>query len=112
MEISASRNFLVRWMARFGLGAKGALYTLFGVLAFMAAFEIGGERNEGVTRNGVLEHIKRWPAGEILLGLLAAGLICYSIWRIIECIHPAHSQGNKWPRRFRYLFSGLTYLLI
>jgi hypothetical protein len=97
-------------IARIGLVAKGIIYLVLGCLAFMAAFEIGGQEDTAANRKGVFHAIKEAPGGLWLLILLSAGLICYSVWRGIEAL----SKNNqlKWSKRLRYLFSGLTYLSV
>jgi uncharacterized membrane protein HdeD (DUF308 family) len=85
------------------------VYILLGILAFMAAFELGGKGNSDATRTGTLQFMKELPAGEFLLIVLAVGLFCYSIWRVIEAFH-TRSDKKGWGKRLRYLFSGLTYL--
>lgn len=108
---TAARPLLHR-MARAGLTAKGIVYVLLGALAFLAAFEIGGQRNRDASRGGVFRMIMDWPAGKWLLVLLAAGLVCYSAWRFIEAFSPHSSAHKKWLKRGRYLFSGLAYLSV
>jgi hypothetical protein len=99
----------IRRVAQTGLIAKGVVYVLLGVLAFMAAFELGGKGNKDATQTGTLRFVKDLPAGEILLIVVAAGLICYAFWRGIQTFR---SDGEKksWSKRLRYFFSGLTYL--
>jgi hypothetical protein len=96
------------YLARTGLIAKGIVYVLIGVLAFMAAFELGGE-NESPGRTGVFGRIQDWPAGNALLLLLAAGLLCYTGWRLVEAVQP-EGEKKDWKKRLRYVFSGLAYL--
>jgi hypothetical protein len=95
-------------IARVGLTAKGVVYLILGILAFMAAFELGGQSDSDANRKGVFNFIKDGPAGIGLLVLLCAGLVCYSIWRVVEAF--ARNSQLKWPKRLRYLFSGLAYL--
>lgn len=97
-------------MAQAGLTAKGVVYVLLGLLAFMAAFELGSQGdNENATQTGTLRFIKDWPAGNVLLIIMAIGIFCYSIWRGIEIFH-VDNDKKGWAKRLRYLFSGLSYL--
>jgi hypothetical protein len=100
-------------MARTGLFAKGLVYLTLGILAFMAAFEIGGQKDSETDRSGVFSFLKDAPAGSVLLGLLTIGLVCYSAWRIIQTITVSEKDNRKkWSKKLRYLFSGLTYLSV
>lgn len=98
-------------IARIGLIAKGIVYVILGALAFMAAFEIGGQSNQDTNKAGVFNSIKDFPGGIILLVLLAAGLVCYSIWRMIQTFS-GHDPDVKLSKRVRYFFSGVIYLLL
>lgn len=78
-----TNNFTKR-VAEIGLVAKGSVYVLLGLLAFMAAFELNGRSNQTATQSGALAYVKNLPAGEALLVAVVAGLLCYSCWRIIQ----------------------------
>ncbi|MGZ8536671.1 MAG: DUF1206 domain-containing protein [Flavisolibacter sp.] len=113
MSIALKQNTWIDKMARTGMIAKGIVYVILGNLAFMAAFEIGGTSDEDANSTGVFTSIKEAPAGIALLALLAAGLICYSVWRVIQSFtYDDDKKEKKWPKRARYLFSGLSYLAL
>jgi hypothetical protein len=40
------------------------------------------------------------------------GLVCYSTWRGIQAFYNPKNEEKKWPKRLRYLFSGLSYLAL
>lgn len=97
--------------ARIGLTAKGIVYSLIGILTFMAAFEIGSGDDKG-GKSQALQWIKEQPFGQVLLGLIALGLLCYSIWRLVEAFLDTEDKGNDAKGlavRSRYVFSGLVY---
>lgn len=102
----------VKPVARAGLIAKGIVYFLLGFLAFMAAFEIGGQSNENVDKKGVFDLVES-TGGKLLLGLLAAGLLCYTVWRVTHAViisRRSDDTKKKVPHIIRYIFSGLIYL--
>lgn len=103
MEIN-EQNKTVTHMARIGLVAKGVVYLVLGALAFMAAFEIAGRQEDNANRSGTFEWIRQ-NGGAPLLAVLAAGLICYTAWRLVQ----AFSKDKKMRKRLRYIFSGLAY---
>jgi hypothetical protein len=112
MRLSAANNDWVEKLARVGLSAKGLVYILVGVLAFMAAFEIAGHSNEEADRNGALVFLRDSPGGKVLLALLMFGLFCYSSWRTIEgfAVKPYHKKD--WGKKLKYWASALAYLTI
>ncbi|WP_299760549.1 DUF1206 domain-containing protein [uncultured Pontibacter sp.] len=98
--------------ARFGLSAKGVVYCLVGIIAFMAAFEIGGQSTGSTQKSSILKTIQDLPAGNVLLGIVALGLLCYAIWRFIQAVNDTEDKGSGAKgvaKRLRYIFSGLVY---
>jgi hypothetical protein len=102
----------VKNMARFGLTAKGVVYCLVGILAFMAAFEIGGKSEQGSDKSGVFQFILEQSYGRFLLAIIALGLLCYTIWRFIQAFKDTENKGDNAKGigvRIRYAFSGVVY---
>ena len=103
------------WVKRFakvGLTAKGIVYCLIGALAFMAAFELGGNGADDSGKTGAFRFVMEATYGQILLALIALGLLCYSIWRLISAIKDTEHKGTDAKGiavRLRYAFSGLVY---
>ncbi|MDQ4139530.1 MAG: DUF1206 domain-containing protein [Bacteroidota bacterium] len=99
--------------ARLGLTAKGIVYCLVGIMAFMAAFEIGGKSIQDTDKAGIFQFIQHQPFGKVLLGLIAIGLLCFTIWRFIEAFLDTEHKGKNAKgigRRLGYVFSGIVYL--
>lgn len=99
-------------VARAGLFFKGVVYLLLGILAFRAAFHLGGESVRHADKAGVFDLVYRQNGGRFMLAVIAAGLICYCYWRLIEAfsnrkIHSDPTRGLA--RSGRYLISGLIY---
>lgn len=102
----------IKSIARAGLIAKGIVYCLLGLLAFMAAFHIGGTSSSDADKKGVFSFVQQQPGGRVLLALIAVGLFCYCIWRFISAFRNREGEERKklWGRRIRYTISGLIYL--
>lgn len=97
-------------IARTGYAAKGTVYGITGVLTFMAAFNLGGEK---ASKLEVLEFLDKQPFGNILLLILGLGLICYSIWRFIQSISDPEGIGDDKKakvKRTAFFVSGCIYL--
>ncbi|SDJ78604.1 protein of unknown function [Catalinimonas alkaloidigena] len=98
--------------ARFGVAAKGVVYCLVGILAAMAATGNGGQTTG---KSGVFKTILAQPFGQILLGLVAFGLLGYVTWRFIQAIKDPNNKGNDAKgiaTRLGYAFSGVVYLAL
>lgn len=79
-------------MARLGFSAKGVLYGIVGLLAFLAAIGEGG----GVTdSDGAIKAIMGQPFGHTMLLVLAVGLFGYAAWRILEGIVDSEGRGTE-----------------
>ena len=98
-------------LARFGYVAKGFVYGAIGILALMAAFSVGGGQTTGTT--GALHAIARQPFGQILLLLIAIGLVGYALWRLIQAFNDPEDKGSDAKgifARLGYAMSGLAYV--
>jgi hypothetical protein len=69
--------------ARLGYAVRGLIFAIIGVLALLAA---GGGQKQAVGTQGALELLLAQPFGRALLWLVAAGLFCFAIWRVIQAI--------------------------
>lgn len=96
-------------LARFGYAAKGVVYIIVGILAFQAAFNWGGR----VTGSkGAFRTIAAQPFGNVLLFIVAIGLLGYVVWRFVEAFRdPEHNDSgiSAFGRRASYFVSGLIY---
>lgn len=108
----------VALIAKVGLVTKGVVYCLLGVLAFMAAFNINGQSTNDTDKRGVLDFLDKQTGGQVLLGIVALGLACYTIWRIIQFVRvlKGDDENNKKSKKvvkgIRYIFSAIGYGLL
>ena len=96
-------------LARFGYASNGAVYFLVGLLAVQAAFGPGGNKTG---TEGALVTLVQQPFGQVLLGLLAFGLVSYAMWRFVEAINDPENKGNDIKgiaTRLSYVANGLAY---
>lgn len=98
-----------------GFFTKGVVYVLIGALTFMAAFGLGGDI---ASTDGVVHFLLELPFGKILGGIVALGLIAYSLWRIYQMLLRPGKINDK-PKdlkdgftRFRYFYSAVFYGII
>ena len=82
----------VEGIARFGYAAKGVVYIVMGVLAVLAAVEAGG--GSTTDQNGAFQTIEEAPFGQVLLGVVAAGLVGYVLWRSIQALADPDGEGT------------------
>lgn len=102
----------LKWWARMGYASRGVVYLIIGSLALASAFGQGGE-NTG--SKGALLTLMQQPMGEVLLVLMAVGLLGYSIWRLIQAIGDADHHGMSFKGgvvRGGLLISGVTHLFL
>ena len=94
----------VERLARMGYAARGTVYVIVGIIAAQAA---RGER--GVTdQRGVFAEILSRPGGKFMLGILAVGLIGFSVWRFVEAgLDPENDGGAK---RALFALSGAIHV--
>lgn len=80
----------VERLARIGYAAKAVVYIVIGLLAFGAM----SSRGETPDSEGAMAAILRQPFGKALLVIIAAGLIGYALWRIIEAFVDPRRKGE------------------
>lgn len=105
----------IKPVAKIGLAAKGTVYCLVGLLAFMSAFGIGGQTSEKTDKEDVFKLIMEQPAGRVILAIVALGLLAYAVWRFVQTFLDTEDKGSKIKgiaNRLSYFASGLTYLLL
>lgn len=80
---------IVRGIARFGYAARGLVYLVVGGLAMEAALEL--EEAEDI--RGAMRAIVEQQFGvPVLLGI-AAGLLAYSVWRVVQSLLDVDGHG-------------------
>ena len=102
-------------LATAGLCAKGAVYVLMGILTAMAAFRFLGKSSESADQSGVFQFLSQQTGGKIILAILAVGLACYVIWRMIQAFSDSEHKGSDKKGlaiRARYFLSGVAYALL
>lgn len=105
---------LVKRLAQIGLAAKGVVYCLLGLLALVAALELGrGTRD--ISRKEVFLFIEELFLGKVLLLAVSAGLACYCAWRLLQALTDTEGRGAGIKGiiyRVRYASSGGFYGLL
>lgn len=91
-------------LARTGYAAKGVVYLVVGGLAVQGIAEGGSE--------GALAEIAKRPFGNLLLSLVALGLLAYSLWRLVQGLVDPENEGDDVGavgKRVGYIASGIVY---
>jgi Domain of Unknown Function (DUF1206) len=99
----------VERLARLGYVAKGVVYAVIGFLALREALGAGGQT---IDPTGAMQSIGTQPFGGIMLALLALGLACYALWKVVQGITDADGKGSDAHgivRRVAYVGSGVIH---
>ena len=94
---------------KIGIITKGIVYSLLGILTFLASIGYGGKISG---KNEVILFLEDQVLGNILLILLSVGLFCYSYWKLYSAFLDGKNEGtDKFgiTKRIGYFFSGLMY---
>ena len=92
---------------RFGIIAKGIVYTLIGGLTFAGAVNlIGGQTTD---QFAVIKFLQEQPFGRVILVLLGVGLLGYCAWRLYTVLEEDSSEKKTLAKHLGYIGSGLFY---
>jgi hypothetical protein len=95
--------------ARVGYAAKGVAWGVLGLITMRLAF---GDHSEQADFYGALAAIDDQPLNAVLLVLLAAGLLAYGVWRIVQGALDVEGEGRDLVgigKRISYVVLGLWY---
>lgn len=67
---------------RFGLAARGVVFVLIGWFLLQAALDY--DPSEAAGLEGALRTLQGQPYGPALLGVVAAGLVGYGLWQLVQ----------------------------
>lgn len=99
-------------IAKFGFFAKGSIYLISGILTLLAALNMGGSKSG---KFKVLDFLEKQPLGNVILIVLALGLISYAIWRFVQCFSDPENEGSDTKAKIKragFGVSGLIYLAL
>ncbi|HYX59074.1 MAG TPA: DUF1206 domain-containing protein [Streptosporangiaceae bacterium] len=106
----AANSKALRWLARSGLAARGAMYIIVGWIAVQVAFGHSGQQAD---KTGALQEVGATPVGGVLLWLLVIGFIGMALWRLSEAAYGRPGSGEqKTSQRLAALGRAVVYAVI
>jgi Domain of Unknown Function (DUF1206) len=105
----AAQSPWVERAARAGHVAEGILYAVVALLALQIPLGLEGDTTD---RQGALRTIAQQPAGEVMLFVIAGGLVGYAAWRFAQAFLDRDGEGTgikALAKRASYLGRGLLY---
>lgn len=96
-------------LVRVGYFSRAILYGVLGLIALTGAGRIA----EGT--NGVMQAIRDYPAGTVVLWILVIGLTAYALFRLASLafdLENSGSDGKGWAKRIGHGGSGIAHLLL
>jgi hypothetical protein len=81
----------VEGLARLGYAAKALLYITVGLLAAQAGLGRGGRTTD---THGALRFMNEVTLGRVVLLVIAAGLLGYALWRLVEALLDPEHRGS------------------
>lgn len=104
------QNSLFERIARIGYATRGAVFLLVGCLSIMGAV---GSRAAALGPADIFSNLLEQPFGRLALILIACGLLCFAVWRLLQGLLNADRCSNDlrgWAKRAVYLATAFYYL--
>ncbi|HEY8668046.1 MAG TPA: DUF1206 domain-containing protein, partial [Tepidisphaeraceae bacterium] len=79
MSPAIQRSIMI--VCRFGVAARGVVFTLIGLFLVVAAIRANPDEARGIGQ--AMHALREEPYGQWLLGVVAAGLIAYGVYQFI-----------------------------
>jgi len=95
----ARHSDAMRAAARLGLAAFGLVHLLIAWLALQIAWGHGGKADS----QGALQAVAKEPFGEVLLWIVAAGLLALTIWQVMTALWGHRSESDEKSRTMKRL---------
>ncbi|MEA2532856.1 MAG: hypothetical protein QOJ93_667 [Actinomycetota bacterium] len=108
MAEQAGDSASLELVARAGLIAYGVVHLLIGWLAMQMAWSVSDGKSADIS--GALKTLADQPLGEILLSLVAVGLVALALWQASEAIWGYRNRAGA-ERVRRQLSSGATAVI-
>jgi hypothetical protein len=108
--LQANAETVLTWVGKAGYAARGAVYALVGALVLWYC-ALGGPLPSG--SRGALSTLEDEPLGAIMLSAVAAGLVAYAVWRLVQGVADADRHGHGARGlviRAALIISGLAHL--
>ena len=97
-------------LGRFGYAAKGTVYLVIGILAVQAALGRGGGT---IDQRGALARVAEAPFGQMLLAVLAVGLLGDAVWRLVQAAEDTENKGSEPKGLFaRAVYAGIGVIYL
>ena len=96
----------LHWFARAGYVARGLVFL---GLAYFSGLAAVGATARPIDSKEALGHLLSQPFGEVLLAAMAAGLLCFGLWRLTQFLIDPDCYGTDakgWTRRYDLRSSG------
>lgn len=97
-------------LGRVGLIARGLVYFLIGLIAVQMAF---GTVHTAASQQGAFHTVAAQTFGQVLLWVIAVGLVGYALWQLLATFSGPTSDGDsKWGKKALYIVKTAIYLVL
>lgn len=81
-QLSQTERQWAKWLGQFGIASRGVVFGIIGLFLLLAALRADASEARGL--GGALATLAQQPFGPWILGIVALGLIAYSLYCLVE----------------------------
>jgi hypothetical protein len=97
----------IQWFARLGFASRGIVYIIMGWLAIQLARGLSGSNAD---TSGAFRSLLHAPLGRMLLAVIAAGLACYTLWRLYAAV--ANPERDGIGKRLHHVWIAIVHIVL
>lgn len=93
MSKSKEEKFFIHYFPVYGCIATGIIYGAIGVIAILSFMQL---KEGGADESSLLQFLNDFLVGQIVIGIILLGTVCFIVWRMYEAYKDPYQYGSDY----------------